>query len=63
MKKKMAQTKALVYSNGTIGIDRFETMQEAICIVKKLLKKDSVKGIALFVGDEYQETVPIGGLL
>ncbi len=60
---KSKRTKALVYNNGTIGVDRFGSMREATDIVKKLLKPNTVKGIALFVGDEYQETIPIGGLI
>ena len=60
---KFKRTKAFVYTNGKIGIDRFGTMKEATDIIKKLLKPNTVKGIALFVGDKYQETIAIGGLI
>ena len=57
------RTKALVYENGNIGINRFNTMKEAIDVVKNLTDPKTIKGIALYSGDEYQETIPIDGLM
>jgi hypothetical protein len=55
-------TKGTVYRDGRCGVERYRTMLEAVNVVKSLKDRSIVKGIALYVGGEYQETIPIGGL-
>ncbi len=58
---KFRRTKALVYSDGKVSVARYNTMRHALDIIKNLPAK-TVKGIALFNGEDYQETIELSGL-
>ena len=60
---KTKLTKGLVYADGRMGVTRYATMLEAVNVVKSMTDRSVVKGIAIYVGDNYQETIGLGGLM